>query len=216
MNLERFQKIHFDIVTLEKIDYMEAKSLSITKEEFDSNIERTMLELKKERPLIKPDKQQVSYENALHPSRSSSSTIKNTQPLLLDSAKASALLEKGSQFAQKTMQRSLSFVGKIFQGLSDTTSASPSRPGSPQTEDDESEGFDQHSGRYESQQQPYFQQHAPRSPQIDQIIIQQQKQQFDENLKSLVSMFPNIDNSVCHLVLHENGGDLLLSKSIDK
>lgn len=69
------------------------------------------------------DKQQVSYESSLHPSRSSS-TIKYTQPLLLDSA----LLEKKSRFAQKTLQRPLSFVGKLFQGLSDITSASQIRP----------------------------------------------------------------------------------------
>ncbi|OBZ90211.1 Vacuolar protein sorting-associated protein 9a, partial [Choanephora cucurbitarum] len=109
------------------IETMEAKSLSISKEEFDSNIERTMNELKQERPSITLDKQQVSYENALHPTRSKLPQ----QPLLLDPTKAAALLERGSQFAQKTMQRPLTFVGKIFQGLSDTSSASSSRAESP-------------------------------------------------------------------------------------
>jgi hypothetical protein len=75
------------------------------------------------------DKQQMSYENAPHPLRSSF-TIKYTQPLLLNSAKASAaLLERKSQFAQRTMQKPLGFVGKVFHGSSDNSStSSQSRP----------------------------------------------------------------------------------------
>jgi hypothetical protein len=193
------------------IETMEAKSLSITKEEFDSNIERTMQELKQERPSITLDKQQINYENALHPSRSST-TRPQAQPLL-DPAKAAALLEKGSLFAQKTMQRPLSFVGKIFQGLSDT-SAGSSRPESP-VEDQYIQQQQQfyYNQQQQQQQQQQLQPPLPPRPHPDQIIIQQ-RQQFDANLETLNSMFSNVDNSVCYLILHANGGDL--AKSIDQ
>lgn len=206
------------------IETMEAKSLSITKEEFDSNIERTMQELKQERPSVTLDKQQINYENALHPSRSST-TRPQAQPLL-DPAKAAALLEKGSQFAQKTMQRPLTFVGKIFQGLSDT-SAGNSRPDSPV---DDHYIQQQQQFYYNQQQQQLHQQRQlhqqqlpqqlqhhqpplPPRPHPDQIIMQQ-RQQFDANLETLNHMFSNVDNSVCYLILHANGGDL--AKSIDQ
>lgn len=183
------------------IETMEANSLSITKEEFDMqvllnsivfdshilyrNIERTMTELQQERPSILLDKQQINYENAVHPSRIQS------QPLL-DPAKAAALLERGSLFAQKTMQRPLSFVGKIFQGLSDT-SATSSRAESPVEE---------------QQETPLL----PPRPIPDQLIMQ--RQQFDSNLETLSNMFTNVENNVCQLILHANHGDL--AKSVDQ
>ncbi|KAI8645441.1 hypothetical protein BD408DRAFT_411909 [Parasitella parasitica] len=195
------------------IETMEAKSLSITKEEFDSNIESTMTELQHERPTVSIDKQQINYENALHPSRSSSARPQ-AQPLL-DPAKAAALLERGSQFAQKTMQRPISFVGKIFQGLSDT-SANSSIAESP---DEEERYYQQQQQQYYYQQQQHFDQQyqyrqppLPPRPHPDQILMQQ-RQQFDANLETLNNMFTNVDNGVCYLILHTNGGDL--AKSID-
>ncbi|CAO3673483.1 unnamed protein product [Rhizopus microsporus] len=161
------------------IETMEAKSLSITKEEFDSNIEQTMNELKMERPSISLNKQQVSYENALHPSRSSPRLP--TQGLL-DSSKAVAFLEKGSLLAQKTMQRPLSFVGKIFQGLTPTEESRPPLPPRPMTD-----------------QGP---------------MQREQKEQFEQDLQTLQTMFPNIDPSVCCLVLNANHG--VLAHSIEK
>jgi hypothetical protein len=183
------------------IETMEANSLSITKEEFDNNIERTMTELQQERPSIMLDKQKINYENAVHPS--SSTRIAQQQPLL-DPTKAAALLERGSLFAQKTMQRPISFVGKIFQGLSDTSSISgSSRATSPV--DDQLITVDTTPS-------------LPPRPPTNQILLHQQqqqhRQQFDSNLEILNSMFSNVDNSVCYLVLHSNHGDL--SKSIDQ
>ncbi|KAI7906573.1 uncharacterized protein BX663DRAFT_496977 [Cokeromyces recurvatus] len=168
------------------IETMEAKSLSISEEEFDKNIERTMLELKKERPpSMIQDKQQISYENTLHPSSTTNKGYHQQQPLLIDSAKAAALLERGSQFAQKTMQRPLSFVGKIFQGLSEN------RIGESSSSSDEE---DRH----------YHPPLPPRPP---------HQRQFEDNLETLNHMFSNVDSSVCYLVLTENEGDL--TKSID-
>ncbi|KAI9364561.1 hypothetical protein BD770DRAFT_357460 [Pilaira anomala] len=167
------------------IETMEANSLSITKEEFDNNIERTMSELKQERPFVMIDKQQINYENAVHPSR--------------------------SLFAQKTMQRPLSFVGKIFQGLSETSSSSASsRPQSPEE--------NHHGYLYQQQQQQQQQQQPtlpPRPVMVDPVMMQQQQQQqFDANLEILNNMFTNVENSVCYLILNTNGGDL--AKSIDQ
>lgn len=191
----------------------------------NSNIERTMKELKQERPSITLDKQQINYENALHPSRSASRI--QAQPLL-DPTKAAALLERGSQFAQKTMQRPISFVGKIFQGLSDTSAAS-SRAESP-TEEEIHYNYFQQQPQYQQQQlhaqyqqQPYQQQYQqqpqedhpalPPRPPSEQFIMQQ-RQQFESNLETLKSMFTNVDDSVCALILQSNHGDL--TKSIDQ
>lgn len=172
------------------IETMEANSLSITKEEFDNNIERTMTELKRERPSVTIDKQQINYENTVHPSRIQS------QPLLLDPAKASALLERGSQFAQKTMQRPLSFVGKIFQGLSDSSSSRPQSP-------DEFQPITTIPAAAARSQLN----HHP-----DPIEVQ--RLQFMENLEILNNMFTNVDDGVCDLILKTNQGDL--AKSIDQ
>jgi hypothetical protein len=178
-----------------------------------------MGELKQERPSISLDKQQINYENAVHPSRSARH---QAQPLL-DPAKAAALLEKGSQFAQKTMQRPISFVGKIFQGLGDS-SGNNSRAESPT--DDESRYLQ---GQYYQQamwnEQQEQQEHAPMlppRPHPQQELLEQQQQQqqqqyqiqFDQSLQTLNNMFTNVDSSVCYLVLHANHGDLV--KSVEK
>ncbi|KAI8968912.1 hypothetical protein BDF20DRAFT_916347 [Mycotypha africana] len=239
------------------IETMDATSLSISKEEFDRNIERTMTELKQERPSVTLDKQQVNYENALHPTRFSTAFQQQQQqqeqqqhhhyqhhhllqpsPPLIDAAKAAALLEKGSQFAQKTMQRPLNFVGKIFQGLGDTSSNN-SRTGSPNNEDEENHLRDSLSQPYNPYQPHYASASSysppslptrdhqrqtlavqpevqpptlPPRPPHDQMMARR-NQQLEANLEILNSMFSNIDSSVCHLVLHANGGDL--TKSID-
>jgi hypothetical protein len=117
----------------------------------------------------------------------------------LDSAKAAALLEKGSQFAQKTMQRPLNFVGKIFQGLSDT-SGNSSRASSP---------VEEYYHPEDQQQQPPL---PPRPSQADTLL--RQKHQFESNLQTLKIMFSNVDESVCYLILSANQGDL--TKSIDQ
>ncbi|KAI8142342.1 hypothetical protein BJV82DRAFT_670000 [Fennellomyces sp. T-0311] len=208
------------------IESMDASSLSITKEEFDANIERTMAELEQERPSISQDKQKINYDNAVHPSRSPRA---QPQPLI-DPVKAAALLEKGSNFAQKTMQKPLNFVGKIFQGLNE---------GSPGSSDDE------HAQRYYQQQQqygemdPYYYQQLQQQQQQQQQQLQQpggqyaqpypQQQSnpdniphlpprplppdpraiearrvFEENLQSIITMFPNIEPGVCYMILQAN------------
>ncbi|KAI9276639.1 hypothetical protein BDA99DRAFT_493758 [Phascolomyces articulosus] len=204
------------------IETMDASSLSITKEEFDANIERTMAELEQERPSVSQDKQKINYDNAVHPSRSP-----QVQPQpLIDPVKAAALIEKGSTFAQKTMQKPLNFVGKIFQGLNE---------GSPGSSDDElaaqryyQQQLQQQQGGpagpmyVQQQHQQLLQQHylqqqqgqpetipqmPPRPlPSIPDARAAEARQEFDENLQSIITMFPNIEPQVCFMILQANEG----------
>ncbi|KAF7728015.1 hypothetical protein EC973_006780 [Apophysomyces ossiformis] len=216
------------------IETMEAKSLSITKEEFELNIGRTMDELDHERPTVSQDKQKINYDNAVHPSRSPRAT---TQQPLIDPIKAAALLEKGTTFAQKTMQKPLNFVGKIIQGLGEGSS----RPDSP--EYDEEGRYRERQPVYYSQQQqppwngqetsaqyearihgyapgsPYYPDptnipslpprpmvHPPTTPEA--LAQQEARRSFDESLKIITNMFPNVEPDVCFLILQENDGRL--------
>lgn len=172
-----------------------------------------MTELQQERPSILLDKQQINYENALHPSRSSASRLQAQQQPLLDPAKAAALLERGSQFAQKTMQRPISFVGKIFQGLSENNAGSNQSSRAQSPEYFGSELGQEYEERREEEGETNERTPAlPPRPLLNTVI--QQRQQFNNNLETLNSMFTNVDNSVCYLILHANHGDL--AKSIDQ
>ncbi|KAI7875402.1 hypothetical protein K492DRAFT_210947 [Lichtheimia hyalospora FSU 10163] len=196
------------------IESMDANSLSITKEEFDANIERTMAELEQERPTVSQDKQKINYENALHPSRSPQA---QAQPLI-DPVKAAALIEKGSSFAQKTMQKPLNFVGKIFQGLNEGGSS----------------GEEEHQprqGEYYGGQQAYQGQPLPPTPPQggaqppypspnsiphlpprplppDPRVVEDARRAFDENLQSIITMFPNVEPDVCFMILQANDGQV--------
>ncbi|GAB5592348.1 hypothetical protein Unana1_07248 [Umbelopsis nana] len=127
------------------IESLEAKSLSVTQEEFDRNIEQTMKELEKEKPL-EAVKEKVNYDNAIYPSQSPRPGSSQSQQPLIDPVKAAALIEKGSTFAQKTMQKPLTFMGKILQNLNDS-----SRPSTPDS-DDEYQGYQRNTGPDDSQQ----------------------------------------------------------------
>ncbi|CAB4379072.1 unnamed protein product [Rhizophagus irregularis] len=96
------------------IENMDASSLSITQEDFDKNIEVTMKELERERPKIPENTREISYDNVLHPSRSA----QNLRSPILNPAQARALFENGRNFAQRTIQKPLNIVGKIFAEIS--------------------------------------------------------------------------------------------------
>ncbi|RIA90208.1 hypothetical protein C1645_770424, partial [Glomus cerebriforme] len=96
------------------IENMDASSLSITQEDFDKNIEETMKELEKERPKIPENTREISYDNVLHPSRSA----QHLKSPILNPAQARALFENGRSFAQRTIQKPLNIVGKIFAEIS--------------------------------------------------------------------------------------------------
>lgn len=95
-----------------------------------SRIEQTMNELDNERPFVNLDKGQVDYQDALNPSRSSGSISTEN---LFDSSKA-VFIEKGNQFAQK-MQKPLSMIGKLFQGMTPTEEKNPPLPPRPSSTD---------------------------------------------------------------------------------
>ncbi|ORY95537.1 hypothetical protein BCR43DRAFT_493140 [Syncephalastrum racemosum] len=212
------------------IESMEASSLSISKEEFDANIERTMAELEQERPSIALDKQKINYDNAVHPSRSPRA---QPQPLI-DPVKAAALLERGSSFAQKTMQKPLNFVGKIFQGLNESSDG--------EDDDDEERPYrryvsppqqqqHQHQHQHQHQQQPPLMppgtvlpdgrivveggsvpQMPPRPLPPDPRAVEAQRV-FDANLQTIITMFPNVEPDVCFMVFQANEGHV--SQTVD-
>ncbi|KAI8388712.1 uncharacterized protein BYT42DRAFT_611723 [Radiomyces spectabilis] len=228
------------------IETMEANSLSITKEEFDANIERTMNELEQERPSITHDKRQISYDNVVHPSQSPQVQT----PLLIDPVKAAALLEKGSNFAQKTMQKPLDFVGKILQGLGENTPLSTSPPeqqreATPVPDDEEARMYRERARLYYEQQQqqlhghsqgrypggwqhvypgnmPYASQQtlatAQLPPQATHMHVSERRREemqraFDDKLKTVIAMFPNVDPDVCFMILQASDGQV--AKTVD-
>ncbi|CAO3599004.1 unnamed protein product [Absidia cylindrospora] len=196
------------------IETMEAKSLSITQEEFDRNIERTMQELKQERPNVTQDKQKINYENAVHPSHSSQGS-----PSLIDPAKAANFIEKGSNFAQKTMQKPLNFVGKIIQGLGEG--------GQDQDEAQRQQYYheQQQYQHQQQQQQQYQQQQQQQHPSHINVAMPSlpprpplpqgpdPRQIFDDNLKTIITMFPNVEPDVCFMILQANENDV--DRSVD-
>ncbi|KAI8334714.1 hypothetical protein BC941DRAFT_515460 [Chlamydoabsidia padenii] len=193
------------------IETMEAKSLSITQEEFDGNIERTMLELKQERPNVTQDKQKINYENAVHPSHSSQSI-----PSLMDPAKAANFLEKGSTFAQKTMQKPLNFVGKIFQGLGEGGQDDDQQQYY-QQQQQQQQLLHQQQQQQQQQQQHYYQHTNPTMPSLPPRPPIPQgpdpRQIFDDNLKTIITMFPNVEPDVCYMILQANENDV--DRSVD-
>lgn len=177
-----------------------------------------MAELEQERPSVSQDKQKINYENALHPSRSPQA---QAQPLI-DPVKAAALIEKGSSFAQKTMQKPLNFVGKIFQGLNE---------GSSGEEEHQPRQGDYYGGQQvyhnqplpptppqagqqqQQQQQPYPSPNSiphlpPRPLPPDPRAIEDARRAFDENLQSIITMFPNVEPDVCFMILQANDGQV--------
>lgn len=174
-----------------------------------------MSELEQERPSVTQDKQKINYDNAIHPSRS---PRVQAQPLI-DPVKATALLEKGSSFAQKTMQKPLNFVGKIFQGLNE---------GSPDNDESSSQRYHQQQqqgedprSQYGSPEPRYGYHHMdsnnaphlpPRPLPPDPRVLEAQRA-FDVNLQNIISMFPNVEPNVCFMILQANEGHV--SQTID-
>ncbi|CAJ0768108.1 15820_t:CDS:10 [Entrophospora sp. SA101] len=98
------------------IENMDLHSLTITKEEFDKNIEMTMKELDRERPKLAENTREINYENAIHP-LSRSIAQNNNKGTIINHAQAKAIFEKGTIIAQKTIQKPLDIVGKILSDL---------------------------------------------------------------------------------------------------
>lgn len=190
-----------------------------------------MNELEKERPSVAQDKQKINYDNAIHPYRSPSV---QPQPLI-DPVKAAALIEKGSTFAQKTMQKPLNFVGKIFQGLNEGSPGSSDDEGSSQQQQQQQHRPYPHDDpRYQQQQQQQYYYaapavpggigeqprsqrplppHPPPHPTVPDPRAVEAQRVFEANLQSIVSMFSNVDPEVCFMVFQAKGGDV--SQTVD-
>jgi hypothetical protein len=130
-----------------------------------------MKEMEKEQPL-ESVREKVNYDNAIHPSQSPRPGSSQSQQPLIDPVKAAALLEKGSTFAQKTMQKPLNFMGKFLQNLNDS-----SRPSTPDS-DDEYQAYQRNTGPDDSQRlQPAQNNSTGGWPEIPANWGQQQPQQ---------------------------------------
>ncbi|CAJ0627001.1 5578_t:CDS:2 [Entrophospora sp. SA101] len=92
------------------IENMDVNSLTITQDEFDSNIELTVKELAEETPKLPENTKEISYDNAINPSKPIVANNNNNRlslinpAQLLNPAQAKALFEKGSYYAQRTIQ----------------------------------------------------------------------------------------------------------------
>ncbi|KAI9482986.1 MAG: hypothetical protein EXX96DRAFT_556407 [Benjaminiella poitrasii] len=184
---------------IEFIETMDVNSLSISQEEFDANIEKTMIELAKEEPkMVTEDKRQVSYENAVHPLHAKKA--QQQQPLI----------DLGSDIAQK----SLSFVEKLFSDSSASNSESELHTsGSKKLHHHHHHHHD--SNYYVPNSPSSLSQELPLPANLNTQLQQETGlqtenagQEFDEHLSTIVSMFPNIEPGVCFMVLQACEGKL--------
>ncbi|KAI9280684.1 hypothetical protein BY458DRAFT_577894 [Sporodiniella umbellata] len=171
------------------IESMDATSLSISKEEFDTNIERTMNELNHEHPKEDlPDKHTVNYENALHPWHAKKA--QKEQPLI--------------DLAQKSMN----FVEKLFSDNNNEGESSRKNRDQKIHHDvvpEEPSPLSQHLPVPENHLLSEQQQRALPARQIQEDDA---RKQFDEHLSTIVSMFPNIEPGVCFMILQATDGKL--------
>ncbi|CEP07299.1 hypothetical protein [Parasitella parasitica] len=171
---------------------------------FDDNIERTMAELDQEQPQVIDDakKQVVSYENAMHPIYAKKQQQKE-QPLI----------DLGTDIAQK----SIHFVEKL---LSDSSASNSENETSTSTKQ-------MLRRRHNHQHNPDT--HFPDDPsslsqklpvpanmetsnlaaaRVEGTTARDSHKEFDENLSTIVSMFPNIEPGVCFMILQASEGKL--------
>ncbi|KAL9541681.1 hypothetical protein MBANPS3_008989 [Mucor bainieri] len=193
---------------IEFIETMDVNSLSISQEEFDRNIEKTMAELDQEQPppVLDDDKKQVSYENAVHPIHAKKQQQKE-QPLI----------DLGTDIAQK----SIHFVERLFSDSSasnsetETSSTSPSQKQRRQHH----HHHQHHSDSYVPDEPSSLSQELPvpenmvtpelaASRVVEAASTQDSHKIFDENLSTIVSMFPNIEPGVCFMILQASEGKL--------
>ncbi|KAG2209405.1 hypothetical protein INT47_008247, partial [Mucor saturninus] len=177
---------------IEFIETMDVNSLSITQEEFETNIEKTMGELDEEQPkILAADKKKVSYENAVHPSH-----VKRAQ-------KEQPLLDLKTDIAQKSMN----FVERFF---SDSANSSDNEQSSSKRNiKHEFVPEDPSSLAQELPIPANLEAPLPPLPAIEnQLDNDQSRKEFDEHLSTIVSMFPNIEPGVCFMILQASEGRL--------
>ncbi|KAI8967830.1 hypothetical protein BDF20DRAFT_899482 [Mycotypha africana] len=202
---------------IEFIQTMDVNSLTISKEQFDANIENTMAALEQEESqgVLEKDKKQVSYDNVLHPRHA------KKQP------QQQPLMDLGSDITQKSKQ----LVEKLFSDShppsdSDTGVASSSSrqvyPSSPPPPRSPSQG----QSTPQRANSPFYVPNDPSSLSQElpvpstmaapegavasprPLSDDEARKEFDENLSTIVQMFPNIEPGVCFMILQASKGKL--------
>ncbi|KAK4515401.1 uncharacterized protein ATC70_010346 [Mucor velutinosus] len=190
---------------IEFIETMDVNSLSISQEAFDRNIETTMAELDQEQPpqVLSDGKKQVSYENAVHPIHAKKQQQKE-QPLI----------DLGTDIAQK----SIHFVEKLFSDSSASNSETEASSTSPK-QNQRRQHHQHHSDSYVPDEPSSLSQELPvpenmvtpelaASRVVEAASAEDSHKMFDENLSTIVSMFPNIEPGVCFMILQASEGKL--------
>ncbi|CAG8756409.1 23846_t:CDS:2, partial [Cetraspora pellucida] len=209
------------------IENMDATSLSITQEDFEANIEATVKEIDRERPKLQENNREISYDNVMHPSKNPL----HVRTPILNPAQAKALFEKGSILAQKTIQKPLNIVGRIFSeisndfnemneqlstrhvnnSLSDVNSASESS--SLSTSPHKSSHIDSINTSPRRLSDSDTSQHISSSnfthdsndnSDVQAEVAKLSEAEFQYSLSQLRSMFPNMEPDICELVLQNN------------
>ncbi|KAL7318432.1 hypothetical protein PS15m_001678 [Mucor circinelloides] len=187
---------------IEFIETMDVNSLSVSQEEFDENIEKTMAELDQEQPqVLNDDKKQVSYENAVHPIHAKKQQQKE-QPLI----------DLGTDIAQK----SIHFVEKLFSDSSASNSENEAATSPKQKQ--RRQHHQHHSDSYVPDEPSSLSQELPvpenmvtpelAAARVEATSTEDSHKIFDENLSTIVSMFPNIEPGVCFMILQASEGKL--------
>ncbi|KAJ1653785.1 hypothetical protein IWQ61_006166 [Dispira simplex] len=216
------------------IETMDASCLSISQDEFDKNIELTILEMNSERSTVEHGKSpslardhvvqrqgSISSKNtASRPSSGSSQPMTSTmlEPVAGPAEKAAMFLER---FAQRTIEKPLNFVGKILSDLTtpDTSDdegqlsiSSKALPPAPsrQNEPTLSGGIRSASPRTtESQEEtPMVAHHDIQGEMFpgEHVYRRMSVQELESNLSLLQDMFPNVESDVCRIILQANQG----------
>ncbi|CAG8444973.1 5940_t:CDS:2 [Gigaspora rosea] len=219
------------------IENMDASSLSISREDFEANIEKTVKEIDSERPKLQENNREISYDNVMHPSKNPL----HVRTPILDPAQAKALFEKGSILAQKTIQKPLNIVGRIFAEISndfsdfneplssrqvnnsssDANSASGSS--SLSTSPHKSSHIDSLNGSPRRLSDSDGSQHLASSnytrdstdfSDVQAEVARVSEAEFQYSLSTLQAMFPNIDPDICEVVLQNN--EWSIARAIDQ
>ncbi|KAJ1679605.1 hypothetical protein EV182_001705 [Spiromyces aspiralis] len=195
------------------IESMGASCLSITKEDFDRNIEITLWEIETEKRGKDQQQQQQQQQqhkehrrrtsqghfnqarrrdsqgSAHHPPDAAESNIGAPFPISNALDQGYKVFEKGTVFAQKTLQKTNQFVDRLF-------SDDPNH--------DEHSYNHTHGGAQGELSSPRSSQQATVDPQQRPVI--EGGQQWAETLNILRDMFPNVESEVCDMILRANNG----------
>ncbi|OLY82071.1 Vacuolar protein sorting-associated protein 9a [Smittium mucronatum] len=164
------------IAFIESMDYT---CLSISKEEFDRNIELSVWEIESEKKA-----RALARSNSKNKSNNSSSSRGYWGSILVDdqAERASWLLEKGSSIAKSTLEKTNQFVEKIMSDLKTPSSPSPPPDSSSRTIPPDT------------------------NQENTSTRVLENSTNWVSTLELVCDMFPSFDKDVCEMVLQGNNG----------